>query len=183
MNDAGLCLAELEVNQSRDGAPRFDPAGVPIEMCFRRIMEECKTIDEAEKLLQGEKRSSMCNLAICDLHDAAVLEITPKTVARRKAEDGLCSCTNHFRTPQLGTAVNSRRFDTLETCRTLTTVSLSDVAKKLDAVNQGPLTVQTMVFEPATLTLHLSLGPRPASSHPLKAIELKPLLKDAPAAR
>jgi len=35
----------------------------------------------------------------------------------------------------------------------------SDLAKKLDAVNLGPITMQTMIFEPADLLLHLSLGP------------------------
>ena len=104
INDAGLCIAELEVNASKDAAPGFDPAGVPVEMCFRRMLEECKTLDEAEKLMRSIKPSTMCNLAICDKQTAAVLEITPRHVVRRKAVDAICTCTNHFRSPELATA-------------------------------------------------------------------------------
>ena len=55
-------------------------------------------------------------------------------------------------------------------------IGISDLAKKLNAVNQGPLTMQTMIFEPAELLLHLSLGPCPASKQPLKEIQLRGLL-------
>jgi hypothetical protein len=34
-----------------------------------------------------------------------------------------------------------------------------------------------MVFEPATLSLHLSIGKVPASKGPLKTIDLRPLLR------
>ena len=117
INDAGLCLAELEVNSSKDAAPGFDPAGVPVEMCFRRMMEECKTLDEAEKLLRSLKPSTMCNLAICDKQSAAVLEITPRHIVRRPAVDSVCSCTNHFRSPELATSTQCWRYDRLEGVR------------------------------------------------------------------
>ncbi len=182
LTDVGLCRAVLVVNLSNDGAPRFDPAGVPIEMCFRRVMEECKTVDEAEKLLRSLKRSSMCNLAICDLHDAAVLEITPKTVARRPGVDGLCSCTNHFRTPELTTGVVCQRYNALEMSRQLEKLDVAAVAHKLDVVNEGRQTIQTMIFEPAKKTLYLSIGPRPSSSQPLKKIDLTKLFESASAA-
>jgi hypothetical protein len=48
MNDAGLCVAQLEVNNSADNAPRVNLGGTPVAMCFRRLLEECTTIDEAE---------------------------------------------------------------------------------------------------------------------------------------
>jgi hypothetical protein len=40
----------------------------------------------------------------------------------------------------------------------------------------GPLTVQTMIFEPAELKLHLAIGSCPSSALPMKIVELKPLL-------
>jgi hypothetical protein len=52
---------------------------------------------------------------------------------------------------------------------------LSDIAEKMDAVSQGPLTIQTMVFEPASLRLHLAIGSCPSSKLPLKELELGPL--------
>ena len=53
MNDAGLALAVHEVFLARDGASMFNPKGVPYTFCFRRILEECETVEEAEKLLRA----------------------------------------------------------------------------------------------------------------------------------
>ncbi len=60
MNDAGLAIAVHEVNASADG-PIFNAKGMPYALAFRRILEECKTIEEAEKLLPGpsDRRSSV----------------------------------------------------------------------------------------------------------------------------
>jgi hypothetical protein len=181
INDAGLCLAELEVNSSKDAAPGFDPAGVPVEMCFRRMMEECKTLDEAEKLLRSLKPSTMCNLAICDKESAAVLEITPRNVVRRPAVDSVCSCTNHFRTPELATSKQCWRYDRLEGTRNRTKLGLDDMAKQMNAVSQGRLTIQTMVFAPSEKALYLSLGPAPSSAHRLKKLDLAQLFGQATA--
>ena len=100
----------------------------------------------------------MCSLAIADRQHAAVLEITTKNVVRRSAEAGICSCTNHFRTPELATSKFCRRYPLLDPSRQADRLGLDDVAQKLDAVNQGRLTIQTMIFEPQTLKLHLALG-------------------------
>jgi hypothetical protein len=61
-------------------------------------------------------------------------------------------------------------------------LGLEDIAKKLHAVNQGGDTLQTMIFEPASLKLHLAFGKCPSSALPMKELDLAPLLKktDAP---
>jgi hypothetical protein len=46
----------------------------------------------------------------------------------------------------------------------------------MHSVNQRGWTLQTMVFEPATLKLHLSIGDPPVSARPTKLLELGPLL-------
>ena len=179
MNDAGLCVAQLEVNRSAEPTPRVNLGGTPVAMCFRRLLEECSTIDEAEKLLREQKRLIMCNLAICDREQAAVLEITPKSVVRRTADRGLCPCTNHFRTEKFAVGVNCPRYSKLSAAWKLDKLSVKDVGRLLDAVNQGDRTLQTMVFEPESLRLHLSLGPPPSSSRPLKPLELAKWLTEA----
>ncbi len=177
MNDAGLALAVLEVYSSKDRATVFDPKGTPYALGYRRILEECTTVAEAEKLLRSIRRTTYNNLAICDKEGGAVFEITPKSVVVRRSEQGVCPCTNHFCTPELCTGVRCRRFATLCRCRDLKTVDVAAVARKLDAVNQGDLTLQTMVFEPAALKLHLAIGPCPTSRLPLKELDLRPLFK------
>ncbi|HEX4147053.1 MAG TPA: C45 family peptidase [Pirellulales bacterium] len=177
MNDAGLAVAQLEVTEASDGSPRFDPAGTPLAFCFRRVMEECATVDEAEKLLGTIRRTSMCNMAICDRQKMAVLEITTKSVVRRPAEQGYCACTNHFRTDSLSSERECRRYDLLSRAFDAPRLSLDDVVRKLDEVNQRQLTIQTMIFEPSTLRLRLALGEAPVSAKPLQLIDLAPLLK------
>ena len=54
--------------------------------------------EEAEKLLKGMKRTTRLNLVICDREHGGVLEITPNNVVLRRSTDGICACTNHFRT-------------------------------------------------------------------------------------
>lgn len=177
MNDAGLTLAVLESYSANDNSVKFDADGTPYAMCFRRLLEECATVDEAEKLLRSMKRTTRINLAVCDTKTSAVFEITPKTIAVRRGENGICPCTNHFRTKDLGTGAKCWRYPLLEKSQELDKLDVKDVAKKLHEVNQGNLTLQSMVFEPATLKLHLAVGPPPASALPMKTVELAPLLK------
>jgi isopenicillin-N N-acyltransferase like protein len=179
INDAGLSLAVHEVFVSRDGGSLFNPKGEPYTFCFRRILEECTTVAEAEKLLRSARRTTLLSLAVCDPKDDAVFEVTPDSVADRRATDGILACTNHFRTSELAVPLLKwcPRYQKLAQTRRLPKVNISDVAKKLDDVSMAGLTVQTMIFEPATLKLHLAIGACPSSAQPTKELDLKPLLK------
>jgi isopenicillin-N N-acyltransferase like protein len=175
MNDAGLAIAVHEVNLSADRAPILNPKAMPYTLCFRRILEECTTIDAAEKLLKECERSTILSLAICDRAGAGVLEITPKNVVLRRGSDGLCINTNHFRSDALSMSEKCPRYERLSRTATVEKLSVDDVFKKLDEVNQGPQTVQSMVFEPGPLILHVAMGKTPATKAPLETVELKPL--------
>ena len=101
MNDAGLALAELTVTTAADDSPALNLAGVPFTLALRRVLEECRTVEEANQLLRSLNRTVRQNVAICDQRRAAVFEITPKSLVVRPAESGVCACTNHFRTSGL----------------------------------------------------------------------------------
>jgi len=109
----------------------------------------------------------------------AVFEITPKNVAVRHSNDGILACTNHFRTSDLAVPLLKwcPRYQKLIQARKPDQLDMSDVAKKLDDVHMAGLTVQTMIFEPATLKLHLAIGSIPSSALPMKELDLKPLFK------
>ena len=175
MNDAGLALAVHEVFFSRDGATMFNPKGMPYAFCFRQMLEQCATVEEAEQLLRATERTTILSLTLCDRRYGVVLEMTPKSVVARHASEGICACTNHFRTDELAMLPWCNRYRKLVQSRKQGQLSVSDVSKHLDAVNMGRLTVQTMIFEPAALKLHLAIGSCPSSSLPIKPLELKPL--------
>jgi hypothetical protein len=175
INDAGLSLAVHEVFLAHDGAPIFNPKGVPYTFAFRRIMEECTTVDEAEKLLRSMERTTILNLAVCDRQHCKVLEMTPKSVASRGPSDGVLACTNHFRTDELAVFTWCPRYRKLIQARPAEQLTVEDVAKKMDEVNMGRMTVQTMVFEPTALKLHLAIGACPSSALPMKTLDLAPL--------
>lgn len=179
MNDAGLCVATLDVEEAADGSSRFDTTGVPMALVFRQILEECTTVAEAEALLKRTQATTQANLAVCDREHGAIFEITPKQVLHRKAEDALLPCTNHFRSPGLVTNETCWRYDRLEAAREDKSLSVADIQAALHSANQGELTLQTMVFEPRELVLHLSLGTPPSSGHPLHRLELRDLLLPA----
>lgn len=175
MNEKGLTVSVLEVYSTADGADKFDVKGTPYALCYRRILEECATVAEAKKLLEQMKRTTITNLAICDKKDAAIFEITNRSLQVRQPEHGMLPCTNHFRSPGLKTSTLCRRYKCLMQSKQQGQFGLQDVAEKLHEVNQGSLTLQTMVFEPAALKLHLAFGKCPSSQLPLKTLDLKPL--------
>jgi hypothetical protein len=182
INDAGLAIAMLDVEATKDGATGLNPRGTPTVFALRRIMEECATVDDALALLRSVERASLLNVAICDRERGAVLEVTPKNVILRPSESGFCLCTNHFRSIELGTSKECWRYEILLKSIGSRAYSVSDIAERLHAVNQGDMTLQSMVFEPRTLTLHLAFGAGPATRLPLKRLDLAKLFHPQPAA-
>lgn len=183
MNDAGLTLAILEVLDSKDKSPKFNWKGTPYALNYRRILEECTTVAEAEALLRTMKRTTRNNLAVCDQRGGVVFEITPQTIAVRRSANGCCPCTNHFCTAELAPARVPNRVGTLNRFQALVQsvadrrrIGLPEVARALHAANGGDFTLQTMIFEPASYRLHLAIGDCPTSALPMRTIELRNLL-------
>ncbi|MFV0443160.1 MAG: C45 family autoproteolytic acyltransferase/hydrolase [Planctomycetaceae bacterium] len=171
MNDAGLAIATLDVYQSADGSPLFDSTGVPLALTYRRILEECTTTAEAEQLLKSVPRTTYMNLAAADRERAVVFEITPQTVGVREADHDLVGCTNHFQLPGLSEQRDCPRIVKLDRLsRRADPFGLKDVQQALNSVNQGSMTIQTMIFEPDRLGLHLVMGPGPVSGQHLKVM-------------
>ncbi|MCA9238048.1 MAG: hypothetical protein KDA44_21390 [Planctomycetales bacterium] len=178
MNDAGLALATLDVYQSADKSRKFDPTGTPLAFVFRRILEECSTVDEAEALLRSEQITTWMNLIVCDPRESAVFELTPATVGRREPAAGVLSCTNHFRCPELSVGETCWRYSRLAAAAQSNAWNVDRVQSLLHSVNQGEFTMQTMVFEPRSRRLHLATGKPPVSDRAMTTFDLGPLLAE-----
>jgi isopenicillin-N N-acyltransferase like protein len=175
MNDAGLSLAINEIYAAKDGSKGQNLNGTPMLLLFRKILEECTTLDEAEKMLKAHARTTWFCLTVCDNNSGCVFEVTPRSVVRRDAIKDVCCCTNHFRSDELCVSARCARYSKLEEVQKADgKVGVPEVAKALDSVNQGANTVHAMVFEPKARVLHLSYGGggKSATTKPLTRLEL-----------
>ena len=180
MNDAGLSLTinEISLKRSKDKAS-FNWKGIPLLLEFRRVLEECGTVAEAEKLLRSMPRTTSCCLTVCDKEGGAVFEITPANLVVRSPENGICCCTNHFRTELLCTDKKCWRYDVLAPlCKESEKLSVADVYSRLDDVHQGKATLQAMVFEPEARVLHFAYGEGPATRRDPHRIDLGKLFEE-----
>jgi len=181
MNDAGLAVTinEISIKKSKDH-PKFNWKGTPLLLAFRRVLEECTTVSEAEKLLREIPRTTTCCLTICDKSGGRVFEITPTNLEVRVADNGVCCCTNHFRTDKLCVDDKCWRYDKLSPLQAKdgAKLSVNDVFAKLDEVSQGKHTLQSMIFEPAQRVLNLAYGEGPATKLKLHKLELGKLFDE-----
>lgn len=180
MNDAGLSLSINEITAAKDGSKGQNISGTPMLLLFRRILEECTTLDEAEKVLKAASRTTWFCLTVCDKTGGCVFEVTPRNVVRRTGINDVCCCTNHFRTDELCVTTKCDRYPKLEAVQKADgKLGVTEVAKALDSVNQGPGTVHAMVFEPKERVLHLAHGEggKSATKQPLTKLELGPLFE------
>ncbi|MCZ2343204.1 MAG: C45 family peptidase [Bacteroidales bacterium] len=183
MNDAGLTVAinEIPLRESADHS-RFHWDGVPMLFAFRQVLEECRTISEAEQLLRKLPRTTSACMTICDSTGGAVLELTPKTVFLRHGDQAMTCCTNHFQSEKLASAQSCWRLPQLEKVFRLSRKpDVADLFVRLDAAHQGKATLQSMVLEPARRTLHLKYGNRHGSATRLpraRVIDFTPFFKD-----
>jgi hypothetical protein len=169
MNDAGLCVGLNEILAAADKSPPYDPAGSPLVLNVRRLVEECENMAAADKLIRTMKWDAAALVCVADRKQGCAFEITPKTVQTRKASSGFCGATNHFRSEGLAVDQRCWRFERLLELQGQLAreeqhrISVADLGRTLDEVNQGVMTIQTAIFEPASLRAHIALGNGPAT--------------------
>jgi len=164
MNEAGLALAAMEVYQEETSLE-----GEPYVLLFRRILQTCSNISQATHTVENSPRTTANNLMLADKSgDACLLEITAREVCMRKPRDGAVMATNHFRCKNLRQEVDSWRYDTMAGMidSRRGTIDLDYARQILHKVNQGEITMQSMIFLPQEGEVHLSFGTPPTSRGP-----------------
>ena len=178
MNQFGLCLARHEVFTPLVKTT-YNPKGVPFAVCFRDILETCRTVDEAIRLVERTPHVTVSNLVVCDPDGGALVELAPEGVKSRPISAEMHSCTNHFSHPDWQNPRQANAYHTQERLTRLEAapvvgVGVEDVQRVLDDVNQGDLTIQTMVFDPSAVAVHVAFGSGPTTQRPLTRIDLAP---------
>lgn len=170
MNEHGLALANMEVTR-KGGSPQ----AMPYTLLYRTVLEQCRTVEEAVTLLRATPRQTANNLMLMDAAGSrAVVEITPQQVVVRRGEGtGPLISTNHQRGEGGEAAGRCRRYDALRSAAVAQAgrIDVAALQRMLDGVNQGALTLQSMIFEPANRVIHLAVGSE-ATKKPYERIEL-----------
>ncbi|MBU0755449.1 MAG: hypothetical protein KJ645_09950 [Planctomycetes bacterium] len=170
MNEKGLCCAVMEV---RTGRHSID--GMPSMYLFRRVMEEAATVEEACKILEEAKKVASNNLTLLDAGGASVVaEMGPGYCVFRKPEQGMVFATNHHRSG-IKPEPSCPRYEALAAfCnKEKGRIDVETLQKVLHEVNQGMISVQSMVFEPGSIKLHLAMGKLPATQGEFKTFSFK----------
>ena len=170
MNEHGLTLANMEVRR-----PMRLPTAMPYTLLYRKVLEQCRTVEEAVVLLEQTPRQSANNLMLMDAAgDRAVVELTPAGVTvRRAAPEAPLFSTNHHRGEDHATTGRCSRYDAMVASanRHLGSIDSAILQGMLDEVSQGPVTMQSMVFEPSERVVYLAADEN-ATRKPFKRIEL-----------
>lgn len=166
MNADGLAGAVMEVFT---GKPKFNAKAMPALMLYRRVAEDCGTVDAALDVLREAPRCSSNNL-ILQTGDstAALAEFTVREFAVRRPDDGLLFGTNHHRSKELGHDYGCRRMKYLLKARDAADASgawsLEAVIGHLRRTALGQRNFYSMVFSPAERALHVAMGTLPAAN-------------------
>jgi predicted choloylglycine hydrolase len=179
MNQAGLCLARHEV-LSPTVKRTYNPRGVPFAICFREVLETCRSVPEAIRLIERTQHVTVNNLVLCDASGGTICEITPDGVRSRPFVNELGACTNHFLHPEFVNPNQPDDYETLDRLKRLETssqnapprVRLEEVQQAMHGVHQRDLTLQTMIFEPSAQTIHVAFGEGPVTANRLVPLDL-----------
>ncbi|MGH2493207.1 MAG: C45 family autoproteolytic acyltransferase/hydrolase [Ktedonobacteraceae bacterium] len=98
INSVGLAMC---INLLRSDSDSSGPAA-PMHIILRRVLEECRDVDEAIELIVNTRRCTSCNHMLADRSGAiADVEATPTGQWVHHPEHGILTHTNHCTNPVL----------------------------------------------------------------------------------
>jgi len=169
MNEKGLAAADLVV-LGRSG--RTQP-GVPVFFALRKVMETCGSVEEAADRLKQTKRTVLQNYMLADSKTATALETGPQRFRRRDLTAGHVAVANHFDSDKHPKG----RYAKLIKAAQKGGLGVAELKKVLKEVALGDMNVQSVVFEPGELVIHLSTRPRAAAQGRFFKLDLSPFFK------
>jgi hypothetical protein len=186
MNADGLSLACLTSTVARE-----TPNGIPLPILYRLIAQYAGSLEEAEWLVRGARRTIGNNLTVASSadDDARLFEFTMERVVAIPPRDGLVLATNHFQSPRiadlqvgwvipnsefrlarLGQLFDRGRYGVAEAQAVLTDVCPVDGAQEHWDCLQNPGTIYSTIAEPASLKLWVRIHDE--TDRPFVALDL-----------
>ncbi|MCX5892894.1 MAG: C45 family autoproteolytic acyltransferase/hydrolase [Deltaproteobacteria bacterium] len=190
MNQAGVALAQLSA-MSLDRTLK----GMPAALRFRQGLQAGATAPEVARIVQSLPGTIGNNLMLCDPKEALVLELSARSGAWRRPNDGLLTTTNHYQSPAMQpikgrfpppppgsvlsaehfteaySAARNRRLQELAAGRRLNPSDIQKILADDGVANAG--TAACTVFAPAEQTIWVAQGKNPpVSQGPFAAIKL-----------
>lgn len=181
MNEAGLAACVL-LNWL--GADPGD--GEPLALRVRRLLQACRTVDEAWSHFAASPVGSEHFVLVADPRDAAVLWWTPQGPRRDDpGDDGWLFASNWPRAGARPRSDDRRGVALAEACLAAPRPEPAALRRALAAAYLRGLNAQAMIFDLAARRLELALAEpgRPAArARTWRIVELAPLLEGRPAA-
>jgi hypothetical protein len=162
------------------------PAGEPLALRVRAILQDCATVAEGEAAMRAAPVGSRHYVLLMDARDAAVAWWTPDGPQVDRPRDGWLVASNWIRDGGVPRADDLRGGCLLRACAALGGAEPDPAwfRRVLSASYMPLMNAQAMVLDHRARRLELALaqGNRPAALQPWYAIELGPVLDGADAA-
>jgi predicted choloylglycine hydrolase len=178
MNSEGVAGATMLIHKGRDRR-----AGLPYLLMYRQALSTARAKDDVYASISKAKRTSSNNFMVVDATGAAeVIEFDPEAAVRRLAAHGCVCSTNFFVSDDLRDLcipMGKDRYESLADFlkREHGKIDLDLVKRALaDVATPFYMNIQSMVFLPAKLEIHLSEGQQlPAAKQPFRRLSREAL--------
>ncbi len=90
MNQDGLTLGANTVSKSGDGAPAFNPDGMPYSVAAREVMETCGSVDDFDRWIRGHSRTG-AGFSWCATRNFSGCTKSPRKTSASASRTTACS--------------------------------------------------------------------------------------------
>ncbi|MBS3734814.1 MAG: hypothetical protein KGY99_07790 [Phycisphaerae bacterium] len=182
INTDGVVFGNMLVFNAADPVAA-GPRGLPIQLAMRLAAQRSGSAAEMVAALGAMKHAIAMNVMVADAGEALVCELHRDAHTVRRGKRGVLAATNNFvATPARSGDRRCSRLDRLR--RTARArhgqMTVDDIKRVLHAVRVERFgvihNVQSVIFEPGSMRMHVSLNRIPATAGPWKTYDLRDLL-------
>lgn len=178
INEKGVCYGNMLVYNGHEENGFSD--GLPIQLLMQEAAEKQNTAREMIDYLTKKQHVIPINVMCADRTEAIVAELGQKDFAIREGSRGVLAASNLFHSSGMfNEPETDKRFSVLMTkARDYFGIfNHGHMKEAMHAARKPNETLQTVVFEPANMLMHVSMNKVPASKGPFITFDVKELLE------